>query len=339
MLMLLPTALALALAAVPASAPATSSAQRTDEIGRSAQGRAITAVRVGDPRAPRKVLVVGEIHGTEPAGRAVTRRLRRARPPRGTELWLIDDVNPDGAAARSRQNARGVDLNRNFSVGWRGGGRAFDTFFGGPAPFSEPESRAVRDLTLRIRPRVTVWYHQQLRLVTKRTGGDPRLEALYARRSRLALRRLGPLPGTAAGWQNRTVRGSTAFVVELPGGRLSVRSTSRHAGALLSVARAIAPPSTVRRRIPFGADRKRQMAAYARRHYGIDSFTLDRPRVIVEHYTASNSFGSAYNTFARNQPDPELGELPGVCAHYVIDRRGRIYDLVPRTSCAATRWA
>ena len=45
--------------------------------------------------------------------------------------------------------------------------------------------------------------------------------------------------------------------------------------------------------------------------------------MIVEHYTASNSFSSAYQTFARNRPDSELGELPGVCAHFVIDRGGR----------------
>ena len=91
-----------------------------------------------------------------------------------------------------------------------------------------------------------------------------------------------------------------------------------------SAARGVPRPSIIAKPIPFPAKRKREMAAYARRHYGIDSSTLDRPRVIVEHYTASNSFASAYNTFARNRPDPELGELPGVCAHYVIDRRGRI---------------
>lgn len=247
---MLATALAVVLASVSAPAPAAAGVRRIEKIGRSVQGRAITAVRVGSPRAPHKVLVVGEIHGSEVAGRAVTRRLRRARPPRGTELWLIDDLNPDGAAVRRRQNARGVDLNRNFSVGWRGGGRAFDTYFPGPAPFSEPESRAVRNLTLRIRPRVTVWYHQQLRLVTKCTGGDVRLEALYARRSGLPHRRLAPLPGTATKWQNRTVRGSTAFVVELPAGRLSTRSTRRHAAALISVARAIArAPSRACRRL------------------------------------------------------------------------------------------
>ena len=56
-----------------------------------------------------------------------------------------------------------------------------------------------------------------------------------------------------------------------------------------------------------------------------------RPRVIVEHYTASDSFASAYATFAADTPDAELHELPGTCAHFVIDRDGTIYQLVPLT--------
>jgi beta-N-acetylhexosaminidase len=48
--------------------------------------------------------------------------------------------------------------------------------------------------------------------------------------------------------------------------------------------------------------------------------------VIVEHYTASET--SPYSYFAADTPDPELGELPGVCAHFVIDRDGTIYQLV-----------
>jgi N-acetylmuramoyl-L-alanine amidase len=56
-----------------------------------------------------------------------------------------------------------------------------------------------------------------------------------------------------------------------------------------------------------------------------------RPRVIVEHYTASDSFASAYATFAADTPDAELHELPGTCAHFVIDRGGTIYQLVPLT--------
>ena len=52
------------------------------------------------------------------------------------------------------------------------------------------------------------------------------------------------------------------------------------------------------------------------------------PKVIVEHYTATTSFASAYNTFAADVPDAELHQLPGTCAHFIIDRDGTIYQLV-----------
>ena len=59
--------------------------------------------------------------------------------------------------------------------------------------------------------------------------------------------------------------------------------------------------------------------------------------MIVEHYTATTSFSSAWNTFAADTPDAELGELPGTCAHFVIDRDGTIYQLVPlSTICRHT---
>jgi N-acetylmuramoyl-L-alanine amidase len=96
----------------------------------------------------------------------------------------------------------------------------------------------------------------------------------------------------------------------------------------LAVALATAPkPHIVWKPIPYGPRRKAEMAAYAERHYGIHSWRL-RPKVIVEHYTASDSFSSAWNTFAANTPDPELGELPGTCAHFIVDRDGTIYQLV-----------
>ena len=83
--------------------------------------------------------------------------------------------------------------------------------------------------------------------------------------------------------------------------------------------------------IPFPRERKQQMAAYSRRHYGIDSYRLREPKVIVQHYTVTSTFQQTFNTFAPNRPDPELKELPGTCAHYVIDRNGTIYQLVPRS--------
>jgi beta-N-acetylhexosaminidase len=79
------------------------------------------------------------------------------------------------------------------------------------------------------------------------------------------------------------------------------------------------------------------MAAYAERHYGIDTWRLADPRVIVEHYTANESFSATWNTFAADTPDPELNELPGDCAHFVVDTDGTIYQLVPLgTMCRHT---
>jgi hypothetical protein len=79
--------------------------------------------------------------------------------------------------------------------------------------------------------------------------------------------------------------------------------------------------------IPYSAKRRSDMAAYARRHYGIDSYRLRKPHVIVEHIAVAATAQSVWNTFAPNRPDPELHELPGVCAHFVVNARGRIHQL------------
>jgi N-acetylmuramoyl-L-alanine amidase len=302
--------------------------ERSSLIGRSVQGRPIRALRVGSPRAPVKLLVVGSIHGNEPAGKAVVARLRRSHPPPGTALWLVDDANPDGSAAGSRHNARGVDLNRNFPYRWRPQDGVYES---GSGAASEPETHAIQGFVERERPRVTLWYHQALHIVVA-TAGDARLQRLYSRLSGLPRRALPAYHGTATSWQNHSFPGDTAFVVELPAGPLSPAGVRRHAVAVLRVARAVAPPRIVQKPIPFGEDRKADMRAYARRHYGIDDYRLRDPKVIVEHYTLTDSFPPVYNTFAPNRPDPELHELPGVCSHFVVDRDGTAYQLVPTTT-------
>ena len=103
------------------------------------------------------------------------------------------------------------------------------------------------------------------------------------------------------------------------------------AALLLALAAPVKPP-VVSKPIPFGAARRAETAAYAQRHYGVGTWRLAQPRVIVEHYTASDSFASAWNTFASDAPDAELHELPGTCAHFVIDRDGTIYQLVALTT-------
>ena len=88
-------------------------------------------------------------------------------------------------------------------------------------------------------------------------------------------------------------------------------------------------PRITRRLIPFPPKRKRQMAAYSERHYGEDTWRLKHPRVIVEHWAETGSASAVYNTFAPDTPDPELHELPNVCAHFVVSGSGKTVQLVP----------
>ena len=87
-------------------------------------------------------------------------------------------------------------------------------------------------------------------------------------------------------------------------------------------------PPIVEKPIPFGPARRAETAAYARRHYGLDTWRLVKPKVIVEHYTATTTFGPVWNTFASDVPDSELHELPATCAHFIVDTDGTIYQLV-----------
>ena len=90
-------------------------------------------------------------------------------------------------------------------------------------------------------------------------------------------------------------------------------------------------------RIPFPQKRRNDMAAYSRRHYGIDSYELKGPKVIVEHIAVAPSATAIRNTFAPNRPDPSYGEYPNVCTHFAIGRDGRIHQLVSlRLMCRHT---
>ena len=201
-------------------------------VGHSVQGRRIVAHELGDPAATRKVLVVGCLHGNECAGIAVVNRLRRLGPLEGVDLWLVPDANPDGHRARTRGNAHGVDLNRNFPHRWK---RLRGLFYSGPRPASEPETRALMGLIRQLRPAVTIWFHQHLNMVVL-TRRNPGLERRFARLAGLRAGYLPPYRGTATGWSNANFPGTTAFVVELPAGSLTATATARVARAVRIVA-------------------------------------------------------------------------------------------------------
>jgi protein MpaA len=211
--------------------------QNTLVVGHSVRGRAIEAYERGDRSAP-VTLVAGVIHGSEPAGLAVVRRLRRMPLPAEVHLWLVPTVNPDGLAAGTRQNAHGVDLNRNWPVGWVHNGVPGDGNYSGPRPMSEPENRAMRAFILRVKPALTIWYHQPLDVVY---GSDPHAAVLrrYARLSGLPYHRLAAPPGAATRWERRRFPRGVHFVVEFPAGRISTATARRNAAAVVALAKGL----------------------------------------------------------------------------------------------------
>jgi murein peptide amidase A len=210
-----------------AAAGLASAAPQAQVIGHSVRGRPIVAYERGDRSAP-STLVVGVIHGSEPAGLAVIARLRRMPLPPHVHLWLVPAANPDGLAAGTRQNTHGVDLNRNWPAAW------VHTGVSGPRPLSEPESRAMAAFILRVKPKLTIWYHQPLAEVY---GSDPHVAVLkrYARLSGLPYRKLTAPRGAATRWQRRQFPGSPAFVVEFPAGPISTATARWNAKAVLAL--------------------------------------------------------------------------------------------------------
>nr|WP_243716293.1 DUF2817 domain-containing protein [Actinomadura darangshiensis] len=204
--------------------------RRTVLLGRSVHGRPIVAVELGNPHAAQRVLVVGCVHGDEPAGVPVANALAAQAGPTNTDLWVVPSFNPDGMAARTRGNAHGVDLNRNFPAGWRPIDSRGSVHYSGPGPLSEPESRYAADLIRRIRPTIGIWFHQQMAVIDD-SEGPKDVERRFARDVGLPLRTLTRYPGSITGWENTVVRDS-AFVVELPAGRLPARAVRRYAGAV-----------------------------------------------------------------------------------------------------------
>jgi protein MpaA len=218
--------------------PAMARADERQTIGHSVNGRPIAFFRDSAPDPALKVLVVGDIHGNEPAGMRITRRLIGGRPPARTDLFLVPTINPDGLAAGTRGNAHGVDLNRNFPYRWRplGGGE-----YSGTGPLSEPETRAAYRLILRIHPDLTIWFHQPFGLID-RPNGNPFAAHRFADLIGLPLIRLpGPYPGSATRTQNHESPRSTAFVAELPR-QVSTPLVVRAVTAVRSLAAELASP-------------------------------------------------------------------------------------------------
>ncbi len=150
-------------------------------------------------------------------------------------MWVIEVLNPDGLAAGTRQNADGVDLNRNFPYAWQPLDARGGLMYSGPSALSEPESKLAVDFLDKVRPNVTIWYHQHEGLVDL-SGGDASIETRYASMVGLRAQQLQQYPGSATSWENHMFAGTTAFVVELPAGSLTPAAATHHAMAALKSA-------------------------------------------------------------------------------------------------------
>ena len=238
----------LALAAVAAGLVGQAAADRTAGkstqrvlVGHSVEKRAITAAQIGDPAGTRVALIVGVIHGDERAGQRIVHAIKRRAAQegaalQGTQLWAIQAVNPDGLRAHTRKNAHGVDLNRNFPYRWQDDVPHSNGYYPGPRPASEPETRAAMAFVRRIQPDLSIWYHQPWGAVLACQGRPP-IAAEYAKLvgMRTSCRGKG-LHGTAITWEMHAFPGSTAFVVEMPPGKIRGGSADRQAAAALTVA-------------------------------------------------------------------------------------------------------
>ena len=191
-------------------------------IGHSALGRPINLAASGRPRSATRVLVFGCIHGTECAATGVPTLGPAGCPPARSDVLRVPNLNPDGLALGVRTNGRGVDLNRNFPSGWKPIGRRGGPQHSGPRPFSEPETRLAARLIRRVRPEVTLWFHQQeAGEMVRAWGGSVPVARRFARLAGLPFHRLPWLAGTAPNWQNHRFPGTTSFVVELEPGAIT----------------------------------------------------------------------------------------------------------------------
>ena len=143
-------------------------------IGTSLQGRAITAYSFGS--GSKTILFTGGIHGSEPSGyttmQAWVQYLQANAGdviPAGKRVVIVPNTNPDAIAKNSRNNSRNVNVDRNFpTANWSASIETTSGTLptgGGTSPGSEPEAAALISLTRQLRPRLSVSFHAQGRLV------------------------------------------------------------------------------------------------------------------------------------------------------------------------------
>jgi protein MpaA len=171
-------------------------------VGQSVQDRPMLCLELG--QGSDVTLIMASIHGNESAGTPLVRRLAlylRQHPAElnGRKVILMAVANPDGYANKTRFNAKGVDLNRNFEAANR-----INTRQTGLIPLSEPEALVIKQLILKYKPNRIVTIHQPLSCIDY-DGPALMLAKRMAQYCALPVKKVGARPGSLGSYAGVTL--------------------------------------------------------------------------------------------------------------------------------------
>jgi len=181
--------------------------------GRSVENRTIECIVIGN--GSNITLILASIHGDEQAGTPLVYRLiehlkQHPHLIASRQVIIVPQVNPDGMAHNTRSNARGVDLNRNFSTGNRINSSKF-----GQQALSEPEALVISQLIRMYNPNRIISIHQPFGCIDY-DGPAKTLARRMAEYCRLPVNKLGGLPGSLGSYAGFDL-GIPTITLELPG--------------------------------------------------------------------------------------------------------------------------
>jgi len=181
-------------------------------VGRSVKGRPIMVQILG--RGGDTTLIMGAIHGNESAGTIMVEQLSeylRSNPRLldGRRVVLLPCANPDGAAAKTRENLHGIDLNRNFEASNR-----VNSETNGHSALTEPEAQALQKIIKDYSPSRIVSIHQPLTCIDF-DGPARALATRMAQYCDLPIKKLGAKPGSLGSFTGEELKIPT-ITLELP---------------------------------------------------------------------------------------------------------------------------